>query len=76
MSSQCPLPLQSVESQEEAFWGCGDAWKGEQGSSVETGKEDGNPPLLGGEQTELGLRGQALTLALRILQCRVQEAWS
>lgn len=43
---------------------------------MEEGKEDGNPPLLGGEQTELGLRGQALTLALRILQCRVQEAWS
>lgn len=43
---------------------------------MEKGKEDGNPPLLGGEQTELGLRGQALTLALRILQCRVQEAWS
>lgn len=32
--------------------------------------------ILGGEQTGLELRGRALTLARRILQCRVQEAWS
>lgn len=58
-------------------WGVESQGEGDLGGGVEKGRRDGNPSLPGGRQTGFRLGREGVpTLALRILQCKEQEAWS